>query len=370
MNRRELLIGAGALLATPAIAQQPSLAQAARAKGIRFGSAANVRNGIDDPQVAALLLRECALIVPGNELKEYTIRSDAHPDVDDFAPGDRLLAFCQEHGLTMRGHNLYWAKDEYTPKWLVAHDFGANPKAAAEAWLRAYIGRVCDHFGQALTSWDVVNEGIDEKTGEIRSTVMSRILGRDYLRICFEAARDHLPHTQLVYNDYMSWNTNSAVHRKAVLDLLRGFRAAKVPVDALGIQGHIGTDQGPGKSINGGDSAPQYGEWRAFLHEVEDLGYGMLVSEFDVNDRKVDGDIATRDTVVADTAKTYMDLTLDCRAVTDFLCWGLDDTHSWLQHTTGRADHLPLRPTPYDAHFAPKPLRAAMISAFNGAPAR
>ena len=373
MNRRQLLIGAAGALATPALAEAasvaPSLAQAAKARGIRFGSAANV-GSIDDPQVTALLLRECVLIVPGNELKEYTIRSDAHPDTDDFAPGDRLLAFCRGHDLAMRGHNLYWAKDEYTPKWLVNHDFGPSPKAAAEAWLRDYIGRVCDHFGDALTSWDVVNEAIDERTGEIRSTVMSRILGRDYLRVCFEAARDHLPHTQLVYNDYMSWGANGAVHRKAVLDLLRSFREAKIPVDALGVQGHIGTDQGPGKQIAGGDSAPQYDEWRAFLREVDAMGYGLLVTEFDVNDRKVDGDIAARDQAAADTAKTFMDLTLDCRAVKDFLCWGLDDGHSWLQHTTGRADHLPLRPTPYDDHFQPKPLRAAMIAAFEGAPAR
>jgi endo-1,4-beta-xylanase len=364
------LMGAALVAPLPAFAQTPtSLKDLAAVKGIRFGSEMNAAS-IDDPDVSAILLRECAVIVPGNELKSYTIRADTHPDSYDFAPGDRILAFCQAHGLAMRGHNLYWAKDQYTPKWLLTHDFGPKPKVAAEALLRDYIGKVCDHFGDRLVSWDVVNEAIDEKTGALRDTLFSRILGQDYLRIYFEAARDHLPHMQLVYNDYMSWGTDNVAHRKGVLDLLRWFRDHNMPVDALGIQGHIGTHQGAGKDIAGSASTPDFQQWEDFLRQVEALGYGMLVTEFDVNDRLVEGDIATRDAAVAEAARRYMDITLACTRISEFLCWGLDDRHSWLQKTRGRADGLPLRPTPYDDQFRPKPLRDAMAAAFRTAPSR
>ena len=347
-----------------AAAQAPSLGALAAARGVRFGSEANAGpKGVGDPALAALLTAQRRILVPGNALKAYVIRADAHPDAYDFAPGDELLAFCAARGLPMRGHNLYWAKDEFTPKWLVNHDFGRRPKLAAETLLRNYIGKVCDHFGDRLVSWDVVNEAIDEKTGRLRDNVMLRTLGPDYLRVCFEAARERLPRIQLVYNDYMSWDAGGGAHRRGALDLLRRFRDANIPVDALGVQGHIGTHQGAGRDIAGDAGAPDIDAWRAFLADAAGLGYGLLVTEFDVNDRLVEGDDAARDAAVAATARAYMDATLACPQVTDFLCWGLDDRHSWLQHTRGRADGRPLRPCPFDARLRPKPLFDAMAAA-------
>jgi endo-1,4-beta-xylanase len=52
------------------------------------------------------------------------------------------------------------------------------------------------------------------------------------------------------------------------------------------------------------------------------------------------------------------------------LCWGLMDTHTWLQGRNPRADGLPKRPTPYDNHYQPKPLRDAMAAALRAAPPR
>jgi len=371
MDRRLFLAGSAALMATPALAQNtPSLGELAAAKGIRFGSATGVKTGgLTEPQVAEILRRDCRILVPRNELKMYTIH-DTPKDVYDFAPGDEVLAFAEANHMPLRGHTLFWAKDEFLPKWLLTHDFGPKRKVAAEALLRDYIGRVTEHFGDRLTSWDVINEAIDETTGEVRANVFTRILGRDALRICFEAAREHLPKMQLVYNDYMSWRPKDALHRQAALDLLRWFRDEKLPVDALGIQGHIGTDQSVVGQMTTDDTTPQYAEWTQFLKDAAALDYTLLVTEFDINDRKVEGDIAKRDAVVAEVARTYIDLTLDNTAVKDFLCWGLDDKYSWLQSTTPRADKLPLRPTPYDDQFRPKPLYDAMAAAFRTAPAR
>ena len=118
------------------------------------------------------------------------------------------------------------------------------------------------------------------------------------------------------------------------------------------------------------ETVPQYDAWSRFLDDAAGLEYSLMVTEFDVNDRKVEGDITRRDAVVAQVGKTYMDITLANTAVKGFLCWGMDDPYSWLQQTTGRADGLPLRPTPYDDQFRPKPLRAAMAAALASAPER
>lgn len=369
MSRRAML--AMTMLAAPVLAraQTPSLGELAAQKGIRFGSAIGDKRGdLSDARVIDIVLRECKVLVATNEMKMYTICNQPEP-VYDFGPGDRILGFADTHGLPLRGHTLFWAKDEFLPKWLLTHDFGPKPKVAAEGLLREYIGTVAGHYGQRLRSWDVINEAIDEKTGEVRANVFTRILGEDVFRICFEAARDHLPGVQLVYNDYMSWGPKDALHRQGVLKRLRGFRERNIPVHALGIQGHIGTDQS-GPQHGADDTRPQYDQWTAFLDEVAAMDYDLLVTEFDVNDRLVVGDIAHRDAVVAETAKVYFDLTLANRRVKDVLCWGLDDTHSWLQSTTPRDDRLPLRPTPYDDQFRPKPLREALAAAFRAAPQR
>ena len=46
------------------------------------------------------------------------------------------------------------------------------------------------------------------------------------------------------------------------------------------------------------------------------------------------------------------------------------DTHTWLQGRNPRADGLPKRPTPFDNHYQPKPLREAIAAAFRAAPPR
>ncbi len=365
-DRRHLLKGlaaaplAAAIPALPARADAPALKDLAAAKGMRFGDAAGLMNSIRQPEVAALIVRECNLVVPENELKMYA----THPGANDytFAAGDEILKFCDDHHIAMRGHNLYWAKDQYTPKWLLNADLGPQPKAAMEKLLRDYIGTVCDHYGSKLVSWDVINEAVDEKTGVVRDSLVPRVLGVEGLGLCFTAAREHLPHTQLVYNDYMNWEAGDENHRDGVLKLLRWFRDHKIPVDALGLQSHMGTDHDLGLG--------QPKAWKAFLDEVTSMGYDLLITEFDVNDRNIKADIATRDAKVAEVAKAYLDLTLDYKQVKDVLCWGIDDKYSWLQGFTKRDDGLRLRPTPYDDDFKPKPLRQAIAAALSGASAR
>lgn len=366
INRRALGLGVASLglMGFVEMVIAPAWIIAER-KGLRFGSAIGIRKGgFRDARMEQIIKHECAIYVTENEMKSYVVRDTPEPKYD-FTLADELVEFAAKENKPMRGHTLFWAKDEYSAKWFQSYDFGKKPKVTAEALLRDYIHTVTAHFGDKVCSWDVVNEAIDEKTGDIRANVFTRILGWDAIRIAFEAARDVLPKTELVYNDYMSWRTKDALHRKGVLRLLDRFRVHKIPVDALGIQGHIGTDQsveGDGASEG---SIPQYQEWTKFLNEAERMGYDLMITEFDVNDRKVQGDIERRDVQVAQIAKTYLDITMDNAAVKDFLCWGMCDKYSWLQNTTGRDDKLPLRPTPFDENYLKKPLYWALCDAFD-----
>jgi endo-1,4-beta-xylanase len=374
LTRRESLAGAlGLALAgtMPANAQgrAPSLNRLAARTGRRFGSAVGIGNGrgaFDDPRYRTLLTGECGLLVPENELKWTAVRP--RPDVFSFDRFDRLITFAEQHRLAMRGHTLLWHHPRWFPAWVANYDFGANPRVRAEQMIREHVGTICRRYGTRIHSYDVVNEAVDNTDGTMRETAFSRAMGgaEPVLDLAFHTARETAPRAQLVYNDYMSWGPRAANHRAGVLRLLEGFRRRGTPVDALGIQAHIG---------GGNDDGVEFGvrqepEWRRFLDQVTAMGYDLLVTELDVNDNGLPGDIAARDAAGAALVRAYFDILLTYLRMGDVLVWGMSDRYSWLQGFAPRADGQPKRACPYDADYRAKPMREALAAAFAAAPAR
>lgn len=344
----------------------------ARKSGRRFGSAVAWgapgagRGSFANPAYAAILERDCSLLVPENELKWQWTRPA--PDKFNFAQMDAIAEFAAKNGFSLRGHTLFWTPDKWYPKWLAKHDFGSQPKAAAEALLTEHVRTVCRRYGTRIYSYDVVNEAVQPETGEIRDTNVTRAMGGEaFLDLMFHTARTEAPHAQLVYNDYMSWERNGEdeTHIRGVLKLLEGFRKRGTPVDALGIQSHIRLL----KPLSVAEIVKESeGPWRRFIDEVVGMGYKILITEFDVNDREAPADIAVRDRMVADYAKAYLDLMLSYPQLRDILAWGMVDRYSWLDGFDPRKDKTLKRGTPYDANFRAKPLCDAIGAAFASAP--
>jgi endo-1,4-beta-xylanase len=341
----------------------------ARKKGVRFGSAVGMgppgASAFDDAGYRHIVARECGLIVAENEHKWYVLRPSAQ--AYDFSRADRLAAFAGENGLGLRGHTLLWNRDEYSAKWLLSHDFGPQPRAAAEKMLTDHIGVVARRYPQ-VDSWDVVNETIDPSTGALRETLFGKLLGPELIDLCFHTARAAAPKARLVYNDYMNFGPTEATHRAGVLKLLEGLKARNVPIDALGIQGHIGGGVDSPDIVR--FSAADQREWRAFIDEVRGMGLDLLITELDVNDKAMPAAIAPRDAAVASLTKDFLDLMLDYRELKQVLVWGMVDRYSWLQGTSPRPDGLPKRPLPYDADLRAKPMRDVLAAAFRAAPER
>jgi endo-1,4-beta-xylanase len=358
---------------TPSPTPTISLAAAAVAKGLRFGSTFAWSNpGADagsfaNPDYARLLEAECNVLVPENELKWEAIRPSATSY--DFTRADAMLAYAESKGMAMRGHTLLWYVAERFPVWLRDFNYGADPRAEAERLVREHIQTVCRHYGNRITSWDVVNEAIDPATGAIRTNHgLSLAVGGDasLLDLAFRTARAELPDAELVYNDYMDWGTPT--HRNGVLQLLQGFRDREVPVDTLGIQSHIGFySDGSAQSI----VDFQVPAMKAWLDAIVALGYRIKLTEMDINDRRRAGTIAQRDADGAVLAKGWLDLLLSYPECNEVLFWGMTDRYSWLQSfESARPDGTELRPCPYDRNFAAKPMRQAILDALNAAPER
>lgn len=364
----------GVSLAAVACATTPSsersLNTLGRAKGFRFGTAMGQfppTSEFDDAGYRQLVVEQCGLLVAENEHKWPTIHPA--PGVFNFAPADKMIAWSEPRGIPFRGHNLVWHNQRWLPDWVKNYDFGANPRQSAETLLREHITGVVSHYGDRIKSWDVINETVDHQTGELRETVLTRAAGLEINEFIFHTAREAAPHAQLVYNDYMTWENWSATHRAGVLRALERWKTRGAPIDALGLQSHIGANNNLGAAATEFDTR-QEREWRAFLDEVTGMGFDLLIAEFDVNDNGLPADAMARDQAVAAYAKAYLDVTLSYRQVKDVLCWGIVDRLSWLQTFAPRADHLEKRCNPWSDDYKPKPMFEAMAASFRAAPRR
>ena len=362
--------GLQAFAASTAGGADEALKDIAKRKGLRFGTAVGSgKNQFGDPAYRALVERECNIIVAENEMKWQAL--EPARDAMRFGPADAMLAWASDKGMAIRGHNLFWQAEKWLPAWIAKEDFGSEPRRGAERLMRKHVQTVCAHYGTRIQSWDVVNEAVDPADGKLRQNALTRPFGAageiEQIDLAFRLAREYAPHAQLVYNDYMRGDTGSAKHRAGVLAMLAELKKRGSPVHALGLQSHIGSwdesaDRGKEDLL----------QWRRFLDEVTGMGYDLLITEFDVNDRRLPADIAQRDLGVAAAARDYLDLTLSYPRLRDFLLWGMADHISWLQtwDEAPRTDKLPMRPCPYDAQLRAKPLRQAIADAMRSMPAR
>lgn len=343
----------------------PSLDALAREKGMRFGTAISYRQ-LSDPRYLDIVRAECGVLVSENEHKMYGLYNN--PAGYSFEQADALVEFGEKNDLLYRGHTLLWNRTRWTPQWVNEYDFGADPRAEAERMLTDHIRAVCDHYGERIYSWDVVNETVDPETGGLSDSVFTQHIGPEVVDIAFHTAKEAAPHAQLVYNDYMAWEHWSETHRNGVLRHLEEWLSRGVPIDALGVQSHLGTNNNYAEANE--FHAAQEAEWRFFMDEVAGMGLDILITELDVHDKGLPGDIAERDRIVADYTRAYLDLMLDYPQTKEIVAWGMVDSYSWLNGRFPREDGLEKRPAPYDSNYAPKPLREAIAAAIKAASAR
>jgi endo-1,4-beta-xylanase len=359
-NRRhalEVLAGAIALGVTPAAAvEQESLAALAKGRGLIFGSAISTR-GLKDSSYRELLARECAVLVCENEMKWRQLKK---PDGSyNFRRAERILAFARRRKLGLRGHALLFHRS-LNEIWTQEVE-----RLGAEKAISQHIRTTISHFGDSVTSWDVVNEPIDPNSGRpdrLRASSFLNELGPDYIPLSFHAARESAPDAELVLNDWVAPYKPGffSGHRRSMLDLLSRLKKANVPIDALGVQGHLVAGR---QDFDGG-------EWSAFLQDVAGMGLRILVTELDVADKRLPVNTTERDLIVADRAREFLDVTLSNKAVTHVITWGLSDTYSAVHLNHARDDRLPNRPRPYDEDLREKPLRMAITRAIAAAPIR
>jgi len=370
MDRRQFLTKAAcgvAALGTPSVAlgqQSLALFNLAQRRGLNFGCAVS-RRAWGYRNYSDLPFLHCDTLVGENAFKwRHLEPNERKLDTNE---ADWVVRIARRDDMRLRGHCFLWNHHDRMPGWLVEKaattaekDFG---EITRHMWRHgAFLAR---QFPTILC-WDAMNEAIDPRTGRMRETHFSRLLGERLFDLAFRIMGEKQPETRLVYNETMSWEVDST-HRDGVLRLLeRGLRR-DLPIHALGIQSHIGKTLGRPRDERA---------WHSFLHEVQGMGLDVILTEFDCSDRNIaSSDPVHRDAMVASHCKAYLDLTLDFRNVRELTVWSLADGPSYMNRASyprrrRRSDGLPLRGHPFDAGMQPKPMFDAIVTSLRNAPVR
>jgi endo-1,4-beta-xylanase len=345
-------------------AETETLKGLATQQGLSYGTAISATQITHDPAFTALVRQQAGLVVPENDMKWQDINR-GKPGDDDYGPADTVAGFAVESNMLLRGHNMLWYFR--TPGWF----FTLPDRAAKERAVVDHIKTLGGRYRGIVHSWDVVNEPIEPKDGRadgLRKSVFLEALGPQYLDLAYHTARETDPKARLVVNEY-NLELDDPEHearRVVLLDLLQHMRKVGTPVDAVGVQAHL-------RAV--GDPPISTERLRRFLADIAALGLTIQITELDVTDAHAPGDVATRDQLIADTYRRFLDAVLDEQAVKIVATWGLSDRHSWIvRHETNRVnwrnDGLPSRPLPFDAELKPKPAFTAIAEAFKHAPDR
>jgi endo-1,4-beta-xylanase len=359
LSRRKLLqmtaAGVAASNAPIAVAAPtPSLGAIAARNGYLFGAAA--AEVIDkDAAYRDLYVTQTKLITTDVALKIGRIAPQPGPK--HFESADRLLAFCHQHGIAMRGHCLIW--NEWNPDWV--KNMSATER---RMYFDSYIEEVVSRYSGKLQSWDIVNEPFwpgHHAPGGFRVGPWYDAFGPDYVRRAFERAALVDRTTKFVLNEAQTERDDELglAVRSGLLKLVADLKNAGVKLDVVGLQGHL---------------QPQYphdpARFDEFLRALADLGVDIYITEFDVCDDVFPDDVEARDAAVAKTAQQFLETTLRHPAVKALITWELADNYSFYRGIyrakNPTAARLP-RPLLYDDKLQAKPLWGAIAQAVESA---
>lgn len=349
--------------------QALSLKQAAR--GI-FEIGVGVSDRIAErPADWDLLTTQFSFVTPENCMKPAAVQETEGQF--DFAVPDAFVAFAGSQQLKVCGHCLVWAKDDRTPPWFFLDgDLTASRKLLLKR-MKTHIDTVAARYRGRVAEWDVVNEALDDGTNFLRPSGWLKIIGEDFIAKAFEYAHAADPKALLIYNDY---NDEMPGKREKLIRLVRSLREQRVPVQAVGLQGHYEIDHIPFQDLE------------ETLDALNGLGVKVVVSELDIDviprsrwwadGGKYREELSKLDPyrdscppeILQRQAEQYAQLFQLFRRHADIIerisFWDLDDGQSWLNSFPWKRVNYPLL---FDRQGLPKPAFGAVVEALEKKPA-
>ncbi len=248
-----------------------------------------------------------------------------------FSIPDIFSRFASGHDLTVLGMHLVYGVD--LPEWLSNGSFSRDELIEL---MKGHISRVMSHYKGKIRAYSVVNEATEP------SIFWNRRIGREYVEMAFQTAREADPDAILIYNDY-AHETSSLYKAKQVYDLVKALKEKDL-VDAVGMQMHM---------IGGSNIDPRTPPTKEQLLEqmnrYGELGLKVFITELDVDISRLPG---SRDEKLAKQAEIYSTVFTACLESSgicnDINLWGVNDIETW----SGEAALLFSSNKPKPAYFA------------------
>ncbi|KAF8404640.1 hypothetical protein HHK36_009528 [Tetracentron sinense] len=165
-----------------------------------------------------------------NEIKwYYTETSRGH---ENYSIPDAMLAFTKQHGISVRGHNIFWDDPRFQPNWvksLAPEEFVAAVNNRLDSVVLRYSGQVI--------GWDVVNENVHFSFFEDK-------LGVNASAILFQRAQQLDPKTTMFMNEYNTLeyakdlNGTPAKYLQKLMEI-RSFPGNEGLLAGIGLESHF-----------------------------------------------------------------------------------------------------------------------------------
>ena len=303
-----------------------------------IGVAVNQRN-VTNASQSALVKQEFNSMTAENDMKPEP--TEPREGEFNWTSADRIANFARQNGIKLRGHCLMWHSQ--IGKWM----YEDNPtKEVFFKRMRNHIHTIVNRYKDVIYCWDVVNEAItdDRNAAEpYRQSPLYKIAGDEFIAKAFEYAREADPKALLFYNDY---NECDPVKSKRIYEMVKKMKAAGVPIDGIGMQGHYNIYGPSEKEVD--DAIKLYKQVVNHIHVTEldirineEMGGQLRFSREGVNvSDSIKQHLADQYARVFRVFRNHKDVV---KCVT---FWNLSDRDSWL----GARNY----PLPFDTEYKPK----------------
>jgi endo-1,4-beta-xylanase len=310
-----------------------------------------------------LLTSHFDYVTPENSMKPVAVQGQSGRF--SFETPDRFVDFARAKNLKVVGHCLVWAKDDRTPPWFsMDGDKPASREVLLER-MKTHIDAVVGRYRGKIAMWDVVNEALDDGERYLRDSSWSRACGEEFIAKAFAYAHAADPDALLIYNDY---NNELDGKRAKMMRLIESLRAQKIPLHAIGLQGHYELDAIPFDALE------------KTLSAMRAIGMKVVVSELDIDviprarwwaNNGAEREALSKHNPYADgcppevlqrQADQYAQLFRLFKKYSDIIIrvsfWNLHDGQSWLNDFPWKRQNHPLL---FDRQGKPKPAYEAVM---------
>lgn len=267
----------------------------------------------------------------------------------DWTKADSDIGFANNNGLRVHAHVLIYYAD--CPPWY--QNIGS--KEALEYEAEKYIRDFMTRYGNRIASVDVTNELFDDN-GNISSTSFDNIqqwrqlYNSDdeffqFIGRCFQWTRQYDPtggNVKLFYNDY--GQEYSSAKRNAIGSFISKLQNWGYPVDGVGLQMHITTNNNPSQIQSAVDWAVNTG----LLVHISELDVSVnpnYESPFDYSDAKKNAQAQLFRAVA-----TIYRHSVPANKKWGITFWDVSDADSWIPVAFGREDYA----TMFDKNYQKK----------------